>query len=210
MIGELIVFLEETLLPLGPFGVFSASFIEEVIAPIPSAVVMLTGGFLYVTGESWVAVIGDILYFVAIPAALGVSLGSLVVYGIARYIGIDALVTWGKVFGIRHEDGERARAYFNESKKDEILVFVARVIPVIPASLIALGAGLIEMPVKRYLIISVVGTLIRASILGFIGWQVGEVYVAYAHIIDEFENYILMALGTICLGSLLYIRYKRK
>ena len=47
MIAETIVLIEKTLLPLGAFGIFVASLLEEVVAPIPSALVQLSAGFSF-------------------------------------------------------------------------------------------------------------------------------------------------------------------
>lgn len=210
MIHDLFLFLEQHILPLGPLGVFIASLIEEIIAPIPSALIMLGSGFIFVKGSFSLMTILDVFYYVALPAALGVALGSLVVYGIARYIGVEILIRWGTFFGVTHSMVERAQIYFRESKKDDVAVFVARIIPVVPAVVIALGAGLIKMPVVRYLVISGVGTFIRASILGLIGWKVGAVYVEYAEIIGRWEDYILVGILVIVIAGLVYARYTHK
>ena len=210
MIHNLLIFLEQYVLPFGPAGVFLASFIEEVVAPIPSAVIMLMSGFLFIKGTLSLALLFDVFYLVALPAALGVSVGSLVVYGLARHVGIQVLVRWGKYIGITEAMIEKAQAYFKDSKKDEWLVFIARIIPVVPAVAIALGAGLIRMNVWRYLAISFVGTVIRAYILGIVGWQVGEVYTTYAEIIGRWEKYALIIIIASVVSGILYIKFKNK
>jgi len=199
MIESLIVFLHNTVLPWGPGGVFVAALLEEIIAPIPSALVMLGSGFLFVEGPLSMSTLGVLVTHVAIPIALGVAIGSIVVYAIARYAGIPVLKRWGHVLGISDHDIDKAHTYFSESTSDDWLVFIARVIPVVPAVVIALGAGLIRMPFWRYMVLSVIGTLLRASILGAIGWQVGEVYIEYADIFARWERVVL--IGMIVLGA---------
>ncbi|PIR38193.1 MAG: hypothetical protein COV34_01065 [Candidatus Zambryskibacteria bacterium CG10_big_fil_rev_8_21_14_0_10_42_12] len=209
MLESILHFLTETVLPLGPFGVFVASLIEEIIAPIPSALVMLGSGFLFVDGSVALQSILRLVTHVAIPVALGVAIGSLVVYSIARYAGTALLLKWGTIFGISESDVEKAHAYFKDSKRDDVAVFVARVIPVVPAVVIAVGAGLIEMPVVRYLVISVLGTFIRALILGAIGWQVGSVYTEYAMVIARWEKVIWVMIGAILIYGIVRL-YQRK
>lgn len=209
MLASILEFLTNTLLPLGPSGVFLASIIEEVIAPIPSALVMLGSGFLFVRGPVGLDTLMRLVTHVALPAALGVAIGSLVVYSIARYAGTALLIKWGYIFGVSESDITKAHEYFSQSKRDDVAVFVARVIPVVPAVVIALGAGLIQMPVLRYLSISIVGTVIRAFILGAIGWQSGELYVTYADKISVWENVMWALLGILFVYGIVRL-YKRK
>lgn len=209
MLASILEFLTNTLLPLGPSGVFLASIIEEVIAPIPSALVMLGSGFLFVNGPFSFDALVRLFTHVALPAALGVAIGSLVVYSIARYAGTALLIKYGYIFGVSESDITKAHEYFSQSKRDDVAVFIARVIPVVPAVVIALGAGLIRMPVLRYLSISFAGTIIRAFILGAIGWQTGELYVLYADKIKAWENVMWVVLGVLCVYGLVRL-YKRK
>jgi len=96
MIEYLVHFLQVYILPWGALGVFVASVIEEVIAPIPSALVMTMSGFLFVAGPiSW-NVVYSLIFKVAIPAALGVTLGSYVIYFAARFGGKFVIDKWGK------------------------------------------------------------------------------------------------------------------
>lgn len=209
MLASILEFLTNTLLPLGPSGVFLASIIEEVIAPIPSALVMLGSGFLFVSGPVGLDTLMRLVTHVALPAALGVAIGSLVVYSIARYAGTALLIKWGYIFGVSESDITKAHEYFSQSKRDDVAVFVARVIPVVPAVVIALGAGLIQMPILRYLSISFVGTVIRAFILGAIGWQSGELYVTYADKLSVWENVMWALLGILFVYGIVRL-YKRK
>ena len=87
MIENLTHYLELYVLPLGPLGVFLASVAEEVVAPVPSALVMMTAGFVFVSGPVGFGSILKIVLHVALPAALGVTLGSLWIYGIAYWGG---------------------------------------------------------------------------------------------------------------------------
>ena len=46
MFTEMIIYLETILMVYGPLGVFLASIIEEIIAPIPSTLVIMGTSFL--------------------------------------------------------------------------------------------------------------------------------------------------------------------
>jgi len=209
MIESLIFFLNNTLLPFGPIGVFGASLIEEIIAPIPSALVMLGSGFLFLPQGFELSSIWKLISHVALPISLGVALGSLVVYSIARFAGLPLLYKYGYVLGINKEDLIKAENYFSESKKDELIIFTARVIPIVPASVIAVSAGLIKMPVYRYLLISILGTFIRAFILGAIGAEVGALYLKYAEEINKWEHLILIILLISILILVIYLLIRK-
>ena len=107
MIEYLINFLQTSVLPWGAVGVFVASVIEEIIAPIPSALVMTMSGFLLVTGPISVKAVLALIFKVAIPAALGVTLGSYFIYFIARFGGKIVIEKWGKYIGLYWADIEK-------------------------------------------------------------------------------------------------------
>lgn len=209
MIESLIHFLQINILPLGAFGVFLASIIEEVIAPIPSALIMTMSGFIFVSGEfSWSA-ISSLVFKVAIPAAFGVTIGSFFIYFIAKFGGRFVIEKWGKYVGLYWTDIETLQGKLTGTKRDELIITGARVMPIVPSVAISAFCGVIEMPIIKYFTISLIGTFIRGMILGTIGWQVGNVYEKYAKLISSIENAVL--LSTI-LGFIIFLvlKYKSK
>jgi len=194
MIESLIHLIQQYLIPLGGMGVFVASVMEEIVAPIPSAMVIFASGFLLVTGPLSLETFIDLLLTVAIPAALGVTIGSLFAYGIAYYAGKPVLTKWGKWLGLTWDDIERMHQKFSESKFDEWSLFAIRALPIVPSVVISAFCGLVRFPIRSYLIISFVGLLVRTTILGFLGWQVGKLYVHYAQVVALFEDVILYSV----------------
>ena len=67
MIDFFISLIQTHLLPYGGVGVFAASVIEEVIAPIPSAFVGLAAGFLFVSGPLSLNALFQLFLTVVIP-----------------------------------------------------------------------------------------------------------------------------------------------
>jgi membrane protein DedA with SNARE-associated domain len=84
MFAEIILYLENILFVYGPLGVFIASIIEEVIAPIPSTLVIMGTSFIVLKGAV-ISIDAFLKLFlnIVLPASLGVTIGSLFVYGIA-------------------------------------------------------------------------------------------------------------------------------
>ncbi len=210
MIESLITWLQAVILPLGASGVFLGSLIEEIIAFIPSAMVQMTSGFIFFAEKdfTWQLFITLILK-VSIPASLGVAIGSLFIYGIAYYIGEPALEKYGKYIGFSKTELERFQKKFAHVRTDELFLFITRVLPIIPSVVPSVFAGLIRMPVGTYLFFTFMGTLIRATFYGFIGWRVGAFYMNYAKEADHLETIGLMIIIVGFIGFVLYHKYKK-
>ena len=193
MIESLVDFLQTAILPWGALGVFVASVIEEVLAPIPSAVIMTVSGFIFVTGPVSVKAISALIFKVAIPAALGVTLGSYVIYFVARFGGRFVIEKWGKYIGLYWTDIEKLQNNLKGTRKDEFIIGGARVLPFIPSVAISAFCGILEMNVIKYFFISFIGVFFRGIILGILGWQVGNVYEKYTDTLSSIENIVLIS-----------------
>ena len=208
MFAEIILYLESILMVYGPLGVLIASIVEEIIAPIPSTLVIMGTSFIVLKG----AVISPDTIFklflnIVLPASIGVTIGSLFVYGISYFAGKPFLERGGKYFGISWEDIEKTEKKFEESRSDEFLLFMVRAVPIIPSVAISAFCGFIRFDIKKYLIITFIGTLVRAFLLGFIGWQFGSMYQTAADEISYLEEISLTVIITV---FVLYIIYKKK
>ncbi|MEX1027567.1 MAG: DedA family protein [Candidatus Paceibacterota bacterium] len=212
MITALITFIEETLIPFGGIGVFAASLLEEVLAPIPSALVQMGAGFFFLTPFESVSVafVTTALVQVIIPASLGVALGSLVVYYIGFYAGKPALQRWGAYFGLTWRDVERGHEKFRQTQADATVLFFLRVAPIVPSVAISAVCGVIRMNLWRYLLYSFLGTAIRVTFLAMIGWQVGQLYREYYGVIDHFESAVLLGSLILFFVFLLYKLVRRR
>lgn len=208
MIEYLVHFLQINILPWGALGVFVASVIEEVIAPIPSPLIMTMSGFLLVTGPVSVKTISALIFKVAIPAALGVTLGSYTIYFVARFGGKFVIEKWGKYFGLFWTDIEKLRSRLSGTKRDEIFIGIARIIPFVPSVAISAFCGILEMNVFKYFVITLVGVFFRGIILGVLGWQAGHVYEKYATTISSIENTVLISTF-FALLAFIVLKYRR-
>lgn len=207
MIESAIHFLQIYVLPWGAFGVFVASVAEEVIAPIPSALVMTMSGFLLVSGPVTLSSILALIFKVAIPAALGVTLGSYVIYFAAKWGGKFLIEKWGKFIGLRWSDIETIQNKLTGTRKDEIFIGLARVVPFVPSVAISAFCGILEMNILKYFIVTFVGVFFRGIILGALGWQVGNIYEKYAKTLSSVEDLILVST---ILAVLVFIVLKYK
>lgn len=202
MLESISHFIETVLLPLGGFGVFLGSFIEELIVFIPSSAVQLGSGFLLL-GDSPISP-QSLLYLlvtIAIPCSLGITLGSLFTYAIGYYGGPVGIQKFGKYIGVKWQDVERLHVRFKKTYSDEWSLVTLRVIPVIPAVLINVLAGLIRMRLPKYMLLTFLSSVPRVFIVAFFGWQTAFLYTQYFSYAED-VGYVLIA------GAIIFVLYK--
>lgn len=209
MIEYLVDFLQTNVLPWGAVGVFAASVVEEIIAPLPSALVMTTAGFLLVSGPVTFGSVLTLIFKVALPGAVGVTLGSYLVYFVARYGGRFIIDKWGKYAGLYWSDVEKLKARMSGTRKDEVFIGIARAIPFIPSTAVSALCGILEINILRYFIITFIGVFVRAMILGVVGWQAGNVYQKYAETISSVEDIILVST-VLAVVVFIVVKYNRR
>lgn len=210
MIHSLVVYIETTLLPLGAWGVFLATLIEQIIAPIPSAFVQLGGGFFLVHTESFTSAFLQVLMLVSLPSAVAVCIGATLVYYVAFFLGKPFVDRAGRFLGTSWSDVERLQEKFSSSRKDDLLLLLLRSIPAVPTVAIDIFCGTIRYPIMTYIGITFVGTFIRATIFGLIGWWAGDVYVQYASYIASAEKYVLVVAGILLVAFLVFKKRNKK
>lgn len=93
---------------------------------------------------------------VALAGAVGNLLGSLIAYYVGRTGGRAVVDRWGKYVLLRHHDLDKAEAFF--AKRGDAAVFVGRILPVV-RTFISFPAGIAEMPVVKFSILTLLGSL---------------------------------------------------
>ncbi|TSC80580.1 MAG: DedA family protein [Candidatus Peregrinibacteria bacterium Gr01-1014_25] len=195
----------------GVLGVFLASIVEEVIAPIPSAGVVLLAGFLLIPPEAtWTAAAAAAAVNVMIPASIGLTVGSLFPYGVARIGGKLAVDKCGRLLGIDWSLVERAQARFTRSRSDELLLFGVRCVPVIPSVVIGVLCGLVRLPLPEFILFTFLGSLVRTFILALVGWSASAAYSAYAEQFSRGEDIVLGIIAIAIVAFALRWHSKRK
>ncbi|MFX0168096.1 MAG: DedA family protein [Candidatus Hodarchaeota archaeon] len=204
---------------LGPIGVFLGVMIETFIAPIPSPIIMMAAGFILTSpcpSCSPIPVPTALLIIVInvmLVGAFAVTIGSFFGYGIAYFGGYPIIERWGKYLGTSVEEVEYMRQRMERSSRDEIFLFSARAIPIIPLSLVSLLYGVLRADIKRFTIVTFLGALPRCLVLGILGWIVGAFFFQVAEMIDLMETMILVILLIFFIVFIIYrivIRRKAK
>ena len=189
----------------GYIGVFLLITIENVFPPIPSEVILLFGGFM--TTYTSMSVIG-----VIIASTLGSVLGAIILYYIGKILNKERLkkiITSkpGKLLRLKPEDIDKADEWFDT--KGNKTVFFCRFIPVI-RSLISIPAGMSEMPMKKFLIYTTLGSLIWNAALTIAGSIVGENWTSILKIMDNYSHIIVILLAIIFVIAIIIFYSKRR
>ncbi len=213
MILSFITFIEQIIIPLGAMGVFFAEILEEVIVPIPSALVLFTSGFVLLNGEISFEFFKDLLFIITIPGAIGLTLGSLVIYFLGYYGGKPVIEKYGSYLGVSWDEFVLFDEKMNKSKYDEVLFVSARIVPIVPSALIAFFGGLTRMPLKKYITLTLIGAFFKAMIYGFVGYKVGHLYKQYAEQIGHYEDIgliVVVLVVLLFLSNRVYKKYFKK
>lgn len=146
---------------------FGGSFIEEVVAPIPSPIIMTITGTLAQAQEK------PLLYLLvlAVLGATGKSLGALILY-IAADKGEDFLLKrFGKFFAITHKEIEAIGKHISKSWKDVFILTFVRMLPILPSAPVSITCGLLKVRKDVFLFATFLGTIVRDSIYLYVGFS---------------------------------------
>ena len=169
---------------INQIGLAGAGFLialEVVVLPIPSEVVLLLTGFNVSVGSF--SLIGAVLATTAGSVA-GASLLYGFGYGFSK-ARVELLVQrYGKYLGVSSSDLAKTFTWFDQY--GTFVVFFGRLIPVI-RSLVSIPAGLAQMALPKFLLLTAAGSLIWNSIWISLGAVLGaqwEQAEAWATVID--------------------------
>ena len=193
---------------VGYLGVFLLIAIENIFPPIPSEVILVFGGFMttYTTLN---------IPIMILAATLGSLLGAIVLYYIGKIFNKERLKRIvngkiGKVLRLKASDIEKADKWFDT--KGNKTVFFCRFIPIV-RSLISIPAGMSEMPMQKFLLYTITGSLIWNTVLIIVGSIVGDKWETIVGYLDNFSNIILIILVIIFVVAMYYwfvIRKKKQ
>ena len=193
-------------LPLEAF-VLIASFVEEVVAPIPSPTVMvLAGSFARVQEYMMPALI-----VLALIGAVGKTIGAIVVYYITDKAEDVVMNKFGKFFGVTHEDVEKLGKKLGNGFRDYILLTTLRALPFMPSVVVSVGSGLLKVPIKLFIISTFLGTIIRDGFYLYAGYVGATALFAIINQSSSLETVVevLVVLGVLAfIGYRIYLRKK--
>ncbi len=193
---------------VGYLGVFLLIAIENIFPPIPSEVILVFGGFMTTYTSLNIPIM-------IVAATFGSLLGAIVLYYIGKIFNKERLKRIvngkiGKVLRLKASDIEKADKWFDT--KGNKTVFFCRFIPIV-RSLISIPAGMSEMPMQKFLLYTISGSLIWNTVLIIIGSIVGDKWETIVGYLDNFSHIILIILVIIFVVAMYYwfvIRKKKQ
>jgi len=175
-----------------------AMFLENIIPPIPSEIIMPLGGFFVYQQKLN-------FYILVFWGLFGTILGSLPWYYLGRLVNEKRLSNFlekkGKYLGISLDDLIKSKSWFD--KYGVSLVFWGRLVPGI-RTLISVPAGIELMPLRKFLIWTTFGSFIWVALLTYSGYLFGENYP----MIETYLNQIKYFLKPILILIFLYFFIK--
>ncbi|HEY4811877.1 MAG TPA: DedA family protein [Solirubrobacteraceae bacterium] len=186
LVNETSHFVRDAGLP----GIFALMAISSACIPIPSEVVMLFAGFAVADpGQSashhHLTMVGIVL-----AGLLGTMLGSWVTYAVGRGGRLELLERHGAKLHMGPSQIARADDWFQ--RHGEMAVLFGRVIPVVRA-FVSLPAGIAKMPVGRFTLFSLIGTLPWVLGLALAGHALGGDWTSVRKGF-EYADYVVLAL----------------
>jgi len=171
---------------LGALGVGLLIFLENVLPPIPSEVILPFAGFAAEQGRlnvvaAWFA------------ATIGSLAGALFLYGIGAFVGEERLrelsrKRWFVFFG--EKDFDRGDRFFE--RYGTWVVFFGRFIPLV-RSIVSVPAGLERMAIPRFVVLTFIGSGIWNAVFITAGWILGDNYERVERFVAP-ASYLVVAL----------------
>lgn len=194
-------FLLDIVNDFGYLGILILIFVENIFPPIPSEAVLLFGGALTLNTKMNAS-------GVVVAATMGAVAGAIVLYMFGRIFKAQRLKEifasrFGKIFRLNPEYVDKSVGWFE--KYQGRAVFVCRCIPMM-RSLISIPAGISEMKIPKFLILTIIGSSIWNILLVSIGVLFGT---AWESVVPYFNKFTYLAIAIIGSIYLLYIAYKK-
>lgn len=154
---------------------FVGTFLEEVISPIPSLLVLIPAGAIVEARHIPPS------YILVLAAICGVArvLGGSILYWLAHRIE-HAILGKRKIFGLTHKDILHLSQQLGDRDKTWrvwLILFVLHSLPVFPGTLLSAGSGFVKIRYNIFATATFAGSMVNAVIyiwLGYMGLQAAQ------------------------------------
>lgn len=138
-------------------------------------------------------------------ATVGSLLGAFVLYGIGRRGGRPFVLRYGHSLRVKEADLDRADDWFD--RYGGWVVFFGRMVPGV-RSIVSIPAGMSEMPLWRFSMLTASGSAVWNALLIGAGWYLGENWQRVSGLVGSISNVILAVALAAAVG--LAIRWWRR
>lgn len=191
-----------------PLPVFTAvgAAVEEIIAPIPSPLVMTLAGSLSASSGQ----VGLNLVYLALIGSFAKTVASYLVYLIADKAEDLVMNRFGRLIGVTHKEVEKLGAQLSGDSKDWLVLLALRAVPIIPTAPVSVIAGLLKLKLPMYLWTTLVGYALRNYFYLYLGATSIGALESVSEGLDSFEKFGYLILFLLLLGITFYFYKKRK
>jgi membrane protein DedA with SNARE-associated domain len=173
-------------------------FLEAACIPIPSEVTFGFAGVLAYQGHLN-------LVLVIIIGSLAELAGSYASYAVGRRGGKPLVQKLGRYVLVTQGDVDRSERFL--AGRGAWAISVGRMLPFIRA-FTSIVAGLVRVPAARFGVLSLIGTVIYATVLSLIGYEVGHAWGSINHGLT-IATYILVAIVLIVIAGFVIYRLRQ-
>ncbi len=186
-------------------GIFFLMFLEGLLLPIPSEVIMAFSGYLALSNQL-PTFLGIPAYVLALIAgSVGNAVGASAAYAIGYYGGRPAILRFGKYVKLDERTLSITEKWFE--KYGAVSVFLTRLVPVF-RTFISIPAGLARMNFWKFFTLTLIGAVIWDSILIYLGFLLGK---DWKSILGGFNDYTYAALAVAFLVLIyVYMKLRKK
>ncbi|WP_226529395.1 DedA family protein [Metabacillus halosaccharovorans] len=188
----------------GYVGIMLLIALENIFPPIPSEVILTFGGFMTTTTN--LSITG-----VVIASTIGSVIGAGVLYFIGLQLDVERLdkivEKWGHILRLTKKDIHKADAWFD--KYGPWTVFFCRFVPLI-RSLISIPAGMSNMKLGLFFLLTTLGTLIWNIVLVYLGASVGSSWEAIVEKMDIYSDVVYVILALLAIAFVIFFIKTRK
>lgn len=181
----------------GYLSVFVLMALESASLPIPSEIVLPYAGYLVYQGSMN-------LYLAIAVGTAALVVGALFDYFLALKLGRPVVDGFLKRLGVKPESVDRAERWMNTRGSWSVLI--ARFIPGIRSS-ISIPAGLFDMALKPFFLMTLVGSFAWSAILILAGFSAGPLWgramASSAVLLDALLLWGVLAISVVYIGYFL-------
>ncbi len=172
---------------IGNYGLYAVFLLMMIDAVFPAAseVVMVYAGAIAsgaIAGQS-VTLFGHTFpsglpayLAMALAGTIGYLIGAVIGWEIGRRGGRPYLERHGRWLHLDHAKLERAEAWF--LRWEDWAVLLGRLTPVV-RSFVSIPAGIFEAPLRRYMVLTLIGSAIWCFVFAGIGWAAGASWESF-------------------------------
>ncbi|WP_380169006.1 DedA family protein [Jannaschia sp. R86511] len=194
-------FFADLIASMGEPGVGVLTFVETVIPPVPSELILPLAGFLAQQGRLS-------LVWVLLASTIGSVLGALTFYALGAVLGLERSISLlSRLPLLDREDLDRASAWFHRHGRGS--VFFGRLVPGV-RSLVSLPAGAQRMPLSTFTLYTAVGSGLWNCVLVGAGYTFATQWDVVGRWASSVSNALVLVLVLVAVAGLGRRAYRRR